>query len=179
MALFIIEALYFFLPAYLSNMAPVILAKINLLPYPIDSNRKWRNKPIFGKNKTWGGLLYASALGTMIFYIQQVLYTIPFFKAISLIDYTSKPLVLGFLLASGAIIGDLGESFIKRRYGKEPGAEWFPFDQIDYVIGALLFGAAMYIPPLKIMAVLFILAPFLHYAANYSGYLLGLKKVKW
>lgn len=175
----IIHAVYYFLPAYVSNMAPVILGKINLLPYPIDANRTWRSKPIFGKNKTWGGLLYASAGGTAIFYIQQMLYSVPFFKSISLIDYTSQSLLLGFLLASGAILGDLIESFIKRRYGKEPGAEWFPFDQIDYVIGALLFGAAMYIPPLKIMIVLFILAPPLHYAANYGGYLFGLKKVKW
>ena|SRR3989344_6434722 len=173
------EALYLFLPAYFANMAPVILGKINVLPYPIDANRTWRNKPIFGKNKTWGGLLYAILLGTVIFYIQQVLYNIPFFKAISLMDYSGQSLLLGFLLASGAILGDLAESFIKRRYGKAPGAEWFPFDQVDYVIGALLFGAAIYTPPLKIIIILFILAPLLHYTTNYIGFLLGLKKVKW
>ena len=175
----IITALYFFLPAYFANMAPVIFGKINALPYPIDSNKKWRNRPIFGKNKTWGGLLYAIVLGTAIFYVQQTLYNIPFFKGISLIDYTSYSLALGFLLASGAILGDLIESLIKRRYNKEPGAEWFPFDQIDYVIGALVFGAAVYLPPLKIIVILFILAPFLHYGANYMAYFLGLKKVRW
>lgn len=177
--LFIIQALYFFLPAYISNMAPVILQKINVFPQPVDLNRTWNGKPIVGPNKTWGGLLYGTLVGTLIFFLQQQLYTISFFQNLSIINYSQQPLILGFLLAAGAILGDLAKSFIKRRLNKQPGSQWFPFDQLDYVIGALLLSLMVYTPPLRIVLTLLIIAPILHFIANRIGYLLGLKKVKW
>lgn len=170
--IFILQALYFFLPAYASNIAPVIFKKINMLPQKV-------HERAFGKHKTWGGLIYGIVFGTMVFYVQQLLYKYELFRQLSLIDYTQQSLLFGILLASGAIIGDLVKSFFKRRMGKVEGEQWFPFDQLDYVIGALLFIAPLYIPPLKIMITLFILAPMLHYSANSIGYFLGLKSVKW
>ncbi len=163
----ILQALYFFLPAYASNIAPVIFRKINIFPQCV-------HQRLFGKNKTWGGLLYGALFGTLVFYVQQHLSFQPV-----LIDYTQQSLFFGFLLASGAIIGDLIKSFFKRRLGKKEGAHWFPFDQIDYVAGALLFIALLYLPPFNIIITLFILAPVLHYTTNYIGFFLGLKKVKW
>jgi CDP-2,3-bis-(O-geranylgeranyl)-sn-glycerol synthase len=174
----IVQSLYFFLPAYVSNMAPVALNKLNPLKRPIDFGMKLHGKPLFGKNKTWGGLVLAIICGTLMFYYQQQT-PILFFKRIAIIPYAQQPLLFGFLLASGAIIGDLFKSFVKRRWGKKSGAHWFPFDQLDYAIGALVFLSPLYIPPIKIIITLLILAPVLHYITNYLGFLLGLKPVKW
>ncbi len=179
MAPFILQALYYFLPAYFANMAPVIFSKLNPLKHPVDFNKTLNKKPVFGKNKTWGGLIYAIIIGTLIFYFQIKLYNYEFFRNISLINYSQQPLFLGFLLASGAILGDLAKSFIKRRLNKAPGQQWFPFDQLDYVIGAFFFSFFIHIPDIKIILTIIILAPFLHYLVNYIGYKLKLKSVKW
>lgn len=179
MMLFLIQALYYFLPAYVSNMAPVLFKKINIFPQPVDLNHTWKGKLIFGSHKTWGGLLYATLAGTLVFYLQKLLYAYPFFQELSLFDYTQQSLWLGILLASGAILGDLIKSFVKRRLSKKPGAPWFPFDQLDFVAGAFLFSFFIYVPPARVMGVIIITAPVLHYAANYVSYVLRLKTVRW
>jgi len=43
----------------------------------------------------------------------------------------------------GALIGDIVESFFKRRIGKVRGQDWIPFDQLDFILGALFFSFAM------------------------------------
>jgi CDP-2,3-bis-(O-geranylgeranyl)-sn-glycerol synthase len=175
MTYIILQAMYFFLPAYLSNMAPVIFSKINPFSQPVDGGKKLGSTRVFGANKTWGGLLIAIITGTLVFYIQQRAGNNTF----ALLDYTTLPLTFGLLMASGAILGDLAKSFVKRRLHKKSGSQWFPIDQVDYVIGALLFTRFMYTPPANVMITLFILAPFLHYGMNYLAFLLRLKRVKW
>jgi CDP-2,3-bis-(O-geranylgeranyl)-sn-glycerol synthase len=171
----IFQAMYLFLPAYVSNMAPVIFSKINLFPQPVDGGKKLWGMRIFGANKTWGGLIIAILIGTFVFYLQQRGGN----NSFALLDYNTMPLTFGLLMASGAILGDLAKSFIKRRLHKKSGAQWFPVDQLDYVMGAFIFISPIYIPPVKAIIALFIIAPFLHYAMNYLAFLLRLKRVKW
>lgn len=175
----ILQALYYFLPAYFSNMAPVLFGKFNIFPQPVDLNKTLGGKPLFGKNKTWGGLLYATLTGTLIFYLQQKLYENGIGTTLALINYAQQPLLLGFLLASGAILGDLAKSFVKRRLNKQPSTPWFPWDQLDLVIGAFVFSFFVYVPDWKIVSILIITTPLLHYATNFIGYKLRLKKVMW
>jgi len=176
---FILQALYYFLPAYIANMAPVILKKINFLPQPVDFNKKWKAKSIFGSHKTWGGLFYAIITGTILFYIQQILYRYPFFQNLSLFDYSQQPLLLGFLLATGAIVGDLTKSFFKRRSKIKAGKSWVPFDQFDFIIGAFIFSFFLYTPPVRIIITILVLSALLHPIFSLIGYYLGLKTVKW
>ena len=49
----IIYPIIFILPAYAANGAPVIFG----CGIPIDLNKKFRGKPIFGKHKTIKGLI--------------------------------------------------------------------------------------------------------------------------
>jgi hypothetical protein len=61
-------------------------------------------------------------------------------QSISWIDYGPGFIwLLGPLLGCGDLLGDAIESFLKRQRGTAPGNPWFPFDQIDYIIGGLLF----------------------------------------
>ncbi|MFC1801695.1 CDP-archaeol synthase [Nanoarchaeota archaeon] len=174
----ILSGLYYFLPAYFANMAPVILKKINFLKYPVDFNKKIGQKRIFGSHKTWGGLFLAIILGTLVFYLQKLVFTIPFFQNYSLIDYSQSSILLGLLLSSGAIIGDLVKSFFKRRISINPGKPWIPFDQIDYVLGALAFSAIIYLPKLSIVLIILIASPLLHIITNLAGYYLRISKTK-
>ncbi len=177
MIFFVIQALYFFLPAYAANVAPVVSG--TLFSYPIDAFCSFRGVRVFGENKTWGGLLGGVLLGTLVFFIQQVLYVIPFFHDLSLFDYSIMPTTLGFFMAFGALLGDLVKSFVKRRLGRTPGSSWFLFDQIDYVLGAFVFIIPFYMPSAALFLILLLLAPVFHYAANYLAFTLGLKKVWW
>ena len=48
-----------------------------------------------------------------------------------------------FSLCFGALLGDVIESFFKRRVGKDRGQDWIPFDQLDFLVGALIFSFLM------------------------------------
>jgi CDP-2,3-bis-(O-geranylgeranyl)-sn-glycerol synthase len=92
--------------------------------------------------------------------------------------------VLGFLLAFGALAGDAIKSFAKRRVGHMSGGKatgipsgksWFPFDQIDYIVGALLLSWPVLQPSLALVAAIVVMYFGLHLVATYLGYRLGLK----
>ena len=115
----------------------------------------------------------------LIFYLQQVLFQYDFFKNISLINYNEYSLLLGFLLAIGAMFGDLIESFIKRRLNILPGQRFIPWDQLDFVIGALIL--SYFIVPLSFIDIILILiiSFILHIIFNHLGYYLKVNKNKW
>jgi len=166
----ILKSLYFFLPAYFANMAPVLLKKIPFANIPV-------NEKIFGKNKTWRGLLLGAIVGGIIFWVQKLLHQVGWQK-LSLIDYNDFSILLGFLMGFGALLGDLVKSYYKRKAGIKPGCPWVPFDQIDFVIGALVIGFFVYVPPAEVALFLIILSPLLHVIVNYIGYLLGIREKK-
>jgi len=131
----ILQAFWLFLPAALANIAPSLLNKVPFLNYPLDFNKKFRNKRILGKNKTFRGLFFAIIISIIAVYIQSFIYpTTP------LIDYTTTNLpLLGFLLGFGAIFGDSLKSFFKRQVNISQGKPWPLFDQLDWIVGAAVF----------------------------------------
>ena len=152
----ILQCFYFMLPAYFANMAPVLVKKINFLKIPIDFNGKINNKPVFGKNKTFRGLVFGVLFAVIIAYFQFMFHKNNIFSDLALIDY-SNWLLIGLLLGFGAIIGDLAESFIKRQLNYIPGEPFVPFDQIDFVLGALIF--VFLLVDLSINKIIVIIAP--------------------
>lgn len=169
----IIEELYFALPFYISNMTPVFVKKLNILNYPI-------NKKLFGENKTVRGFVSAILISILFFYIQSYLFRFDFIKKISLIDYSQINIFLiGFLGGLGTIGGDLIKSFFKRRRKIKPGESWIPFDQLDFMFGALLLINPLVKLRLGSIVILFIITPILHISANHIGYYLGLRNTKW
>jgi len=172
----ILKALYFFVPAYFANMAPVFATKIfgSKLSQPI-----WEKG--LGKNKTWRGLISAIVIGIAFIYLQQYLFnSVEFFKNISLLDYNKINLPLyGFLLSFGAILGDSVKSYFKRKQNLPPGSQWFPWDQLDFVIGGIIFISFVYQPSFFVIFILIVISPVLHILSNQLGFYLGIKKVKW
>jgi CDP-2,3-bis-(O-geranylgeranyl)-sn-glycerol synthase len=171
----IIQAFWLFLPAAFANMIPTLSKKIPFLNFPLDFNKKFKGKPILGKNKTFRGLFFAIIVSILAVYIQSFIYpTTP------LIDYTQANLpLLGFLLSFGAIFGDALESFFKRQANIKPGKPWIGFDQIDWIIGSAVFLNLSFPIPLETSLVAIVLFALLHPITNLTGYLLGTQKNKF
>jgi CDP-2,3-bis-(O-geranylgeranyl)-sn-glycerol synthase len=161
----IIEALKFMFPAYCANAIPVITGG----GHPIDFGKKFFDgKPIFGKNKTIRGFLSGLAVGTAVGLAESA-----FFR-----EY---PILFGFLISLGALLGDLAGAFIKRRLGLSPGDLMPLIDQVDFIIGAILFSlflSLQIMSPALIIAVLIITPP-IHILTNFAAYKLRLKNRPW
>jgi len=164
------HALYFIFPAYCANSAPVIFGGGR----PIDGGRTFIDgKPLLGSHKTVRGFLAGLIVGTLVGFVFQILSPL---QSV-LFRYNAS---LGFVLSLGALVGDLFDSFVKRRLGLPPGSSFPIADQLDFILGALLF--SLIVPPLPqlhiILIVLFITPP-IHLVTNIFAFLLGLKSTPW
>lgn len=180
---FFLQCLYFMMPAYIANMAPVFAEKFGVLKFlarPIDGGRTFRGAQIFGEHKTWRGFVVGVASAVVIIWLQNFLYAFSVFQEISLVNYFEINLwFLGFLFGFGALFGDLIKSFFKRRAGVASGAPWIPFDQIDFVLGALIFVNFIFKTSWPLVVVVLLVTPILHILANRIGYFLKIKNTKW
>jgi CDP-2,3-bis-(O-geranylgeranyl)-sn-glycerol synthase len=176
--LFIIQAVWFLLPAYLANTIPVFVRKLKILDQPVDFNIKFRKKPLFGKNKTFRGFFFGTSAGIITVVFQAAIYDdSAWIRSISLINYNDQSAVfLGFLLGFGALLGDLIESFFKRRVNIAPGQSWIFFDQSDYVIGAFALSAIIVNVKLEVMIAGIIISIVLHFISNVIGYYIGVRE---
>ena len=92
------------------------------------------------------------------------------------VGYAMLPtIVVGALFGLGALGGDAIESFFKRQRNVPPGKGWFPFDQIDYIVGGALATAPFVHLRLYQYVLLIVLWLGVHLVASYIGYLLKLK----
>jgi CDP-2,3-bis-(O-geranylgeranyl)-sn-glycerol synthase len=175
-------ALWFFFPAAIANMVPILVAPFPYLrrfTAPIDGGLTYRGKRLLGSHKTWRGLIAGIIFATLVLWLQQLAvdHSLWIQRMTSQVDYSSLPtLILGPLFAIGALGGDAIESFFKRQRDVAPGHGWFPFDQIDYIIGGAL--ATMPFVQLTILQYLWLIALWLivHVVSSYVGFLLGLKE---
>ncbi len=180
MLTFLLTCIYVMLPAMVANMMPVFVKKIPFLDVPVDFNKTWHNKPLFGNHKTYRGFFFGILGAIFITYIQSLLYIHPTFQKISFFDYTQTSfLLIGFLIGFGVLFGDLVKSFFKRRINVKPGDKFFPWDQLDLVIGAVVFISFVKIPSWQMVVFYLVAGPALHIFFNHLGYWLGLQKVKW
>jgi len=180
---YILSCLYFFLPAYFTNMVPPLAKRaaiFNFFDKPVDFGRKFLGQPIFGAHKTWRGVVSGMIVGISVTLIQLWLYRFSPAKKISFLDYQEINILLfGFLISVGAIFGDLLFAFIKRRLKIAPGGKFIPFDQTNYVIGSAIFLAADFKIGISAWLTIFILTFFLHIISNRLGYLLKIHQAKW
>ena len=177
MIIALVSALWIMLPAYIPNSSAAAFGG----GAPIDGGRNFSDKRrLFGSGKTWRGLFIGIACGVLVGSVQILLasyFNWDFFPKLTILPV--------FLLATGALLGDLGKSFFKRRLGKKSGDPWPVADQYDLVAGAFLltvlfdpqwFFSVMSVP---IVIIILIITPVLHRATNIIGYLGGVKEVPW
>ena len=141
----ILQALWLIFPAYVANASAVIVGG----GIPIDFGKKWKDgKRILGDGKTWRGLFSGTFMGmTTGFGLAVAAYYINSseYGFLNLTNYEGFPLMIPiiFSVCFGALLGDVIESFFKRRIGKDRGENWFFFDQLDFILGALFFSFLM------------------------------------
>lgn len=145
------------------------------LAIPIDGRRTFRGRRLLGDNKTWRGfmvmvpatglafVLVAAALGGSVDEAPAGLWPL----AISHYGLLGAWAGLGFML------GELPNSFFKRRCGIAPGAAperrglrpfFFVLDRIDSVLGMLVAMSLVVSVPLPVWAWLLVIGPGVHLA---------------
>lgn len=175
----ILQSIYLMLPAYFANMAPVIVRNnFRMLGFPIDFNKKIGNKPVLGRNKTFRGLIFGIVFAIIAAYLQFVLYSNNIFIGISIADYSGW-LLIGFLMGFGAIFGDLVKSLIKRRLNYKPGEPFVPWDQTDFVAGAIIFIYPLVALSLNRIIIIFLVSFVLHIIVNHIAYYIRIRKEEW
>ena len=118
----IIEALKFIFPAYCANAVPVIAGG----GLPIDFGRNFSDgRRIFGENKTFRGFFAGLTIGTAVGLAESAVF--------------NYPVLLGLVLSLGALLGDLAGAFLKRRFDIPPGGLLPVVDQVDFIVGAVVF----------------------------------------
>ena len=159
----VIEAIEFIFPAYCANAVPVIAGG----GLAIDLGRNFFDgKPIFGKNKTFRGFVAGLAVGTVAGLAESYL-----------INYA---ITFGFLVSLGALMGDLTGAFLKRRLNIPPGGLLPVVDQIDFIVGAILFSLLLPMPlNWELYVAVLIITPPVHLLTNYAAYRLKLKSNPW
>lgn len=174
---FLAQCIWYLLPMGFANMAPVFMRNtLGFLAIPVDNFTGRRG--IFGSHKTLRGVVVAIPFGLVAFIVQQGLSIHPWFAALGFFQYSSMSLWFGLLAGFGAIMGDIVRSAIKRRMRVRPGGKFVPFDQLDYLVGGMLFTSFLFRPSLTIIVVTLIAGGLLHALTSWIAYLLGLKKDK-
>jgi CDP-2,3-bis-(O-geranylgeranyl)-sn-glycerol synthase len=168
--LLIAQALMFIFPAYCANGTPVLAGGGR----KIDFGRNFQDgKRIFGDNKTYRGFFFGWGVGFFVGLMEGLVF-----------GFDKVPLVFSILVPLGALLGDLFAAFLKRRLDIAPGGMLPVVDQLDFVVGALVFAtlltlAGLYALTWPIAVTVLIITPPIHLLTNYGAYKLKLKKHPW
>jgi hypothetical protein len=180
---------YLFLPLLVGLALHGFCIKYDFLAFlcrPIDRGLKFQGKRIFGDNKTYRGVVVVS-LGTAIgFALQSLLFhRIASVSSVELFEYSFfKSVALGLAVGVAAMLSELPNSFIKRRFEIAPGTAakgwkaviFYVYDQIDFLLGAWLVLAV--VVPVTIGRVLLSSGLLLvaHQLMSSVGYALGMRR---
>jgi CDP-2,3-bis-(O-geranylgeranyl)-sn-glycerol synthase len=162
-ALLVVEALKFIFPAYCANGTPVLAgggAKMDFGKNFVDGKR------IFGDNKTFRGFFFGWAIGMLVGSIEYVV-------------FPGFPVLFIVLTPLGALLGDLTGAFFNRRIGIAPGGLLPIVDQIDFVVGALVFALPLMIVYWQLAVTVLLITPPIHLFTNFLAYKLKLKRHPW
>ena len=178
--------LWIMMPAYLANTIAVVTGG----RFPIDQGRKMGDgNRILGDGKTWSGLLGGTIGGIAVGYLQ-----LNFGNSIEGITGTDSetlwgdtPFLIFFLLAFGALFGDLTASFFKRRQNLNRGDKYPILDMYDFIAMSLLLTLILGKGWLQSwifdgtvpLFTLLIATPILHRGVNIIGFKIGLKNEPW
>lgn len=149
-------------PVAIAGILHMVVVKKDLfasLRAPIDGGRTLGGKPIFGPNKTWRGLVFMVVATALLGVAQGALFG-PWAASAGASSYDARlagSFALGYgalnaVLGLGYALGELPNSFLKRRIAIEPGktgagvlgAVFFLIDQADSVVYGLLLAWAFF-----------------------------------
>ena len=179
----IISAILFILPAYVANGSALVFGGGT----PLDMGKSLKDgRRLIGDGVTWKGFIGGTIVGTIIGAILGLIGQLIgisinqlSFGMINTVVYGDilSGLLLGFLLAFGALCGDAIGSFIKRRIGIQRGKSAPIMDQLDFVIVAIILSLLLVKLDILFILLICVLTLIIHLGTNTGAYLLGLKDV--
>jgi CDP-2,3-bis-(O-geranylgeranyl)-sn-glycerol synthase len=141
--------------------------------------RYWKgwNRPIsrrwLGEHKTVIGFGMGVLAAIMVTFIQS---RVAWPGALVAYDHWA---VLGLRFGVGAKAGDSVKSLVKRRLAIAPGEPWIPWDQLDFVLGALAVVWGQAALSWTDLAAILLLTVAGHVLVNHLGYWTGIRDVRW
>ena len=161
-ATLVVEAFKFIFPAYCANAAPVLAGG----GLPMDFGKNFVDgRRVFGQNKTFRGFFFGLIIGVFVGLVEYAVF--------------GYPLLFSFLSPLGALFGDLTGAFFKRRLDIAPGGLLPIVDQVDFVVGAVLFSLPLGIVSWELAVTVMLVTPPIHLLTNFVAYKLKLKSNPW
>ena len=161
-ATLVVEAFKFIFPAYCANAAPVLAGG----GLPMDFGKNFVDgRRVFGQNKTFRGFFFGLIIGVFVGLVEYAVF--------------GYPLSFSFLSPLGALFGDLTGAFLKRRLNIAPGGLLPIVDQVDFVVGAVLFSLPLGIVSWELAVTVMLVTPPIHLLTNFVAYKLKLKSNPW
>lgn len=152
---------------------------------PLDAGRRWGGRSILGANKTWRGpLLMLTVAPATAWLLSLVLPPAAWPAGFAFLAEPGPALGYGLVAGAGYSLGELPNSFIKRRLGAAPGARpggglgriFYCVDQFDSVLGVALGIWLIYRPPAATLAALIGIGGLVHILFDLMLYRVGVKK---
>ncbi len=187
----IIKTLLVILPVVLAGIAHSVAIRADLFPWAaqrLDLGLRFFGEPLFGENKTWRGVLIMSGMTSVCAWLLSfVLQSEHLPSGFAQLAEPVPALLFGLLIGLGYSLGELPNSFVKRRLRVHPGSRpggpgsllFYFIDQTDSVAGIILFVWAVYGPPVQVLFELFAVGSLVHIAFDMLLYLFEVKKMQW
>ena len=177
--MFIKETLLFILPLFFAGLIHhFLIIRYNLfssLAKPLDCGQTFKGKRILGDSKTFRGFIILIFLTSISMWLLNSFLNIP-------LKFNS--FLCGALFGLGYSLGELPNSFLKRRLNIKEGFSAFNssgiffciLDQVDSIIGSLIILPFVYSPSIRLVVTLLIMGTLLHLFIDISLYKFGYKR---
>jgi CDP-2,3-bis-(O-geranylgeranyl)-sn-glycerol synthase len=169
--LLIMEASKFIFPAYCANATPVLAGGGTRMDF---GKNFYDGKRVLGDNKTFRGFFFGWGIGMGVGLVEGLVFGFQIF-----------PVLFSLLIPLGALLGDLTGAFIKRRLGIPPGGLLPIVDQVDFVVGAIVFSiplamvSSFAMLSWQLVVAVLLITPPIHVFTNFLAYKMKLKSNPW
>lgn len=183
----VVQALYLFAPLVVSSALSGIVMRFDLLhalKRPVDGGATFRGARVFGDGKTWRGVVVAVVGCVAAVAIQKRVVGERVGDA-AVVDYAQvNEFLIGAAMGLGATLGELPNSFVKRRLGIAAGkqtrgplaAVFYVWDQVDLLTTTWPLLAFWVRPSLPLVAGSVVVAMSVHPAVSWVGWAIGARK---
>jgi len=163
------EIIYFILPLLLAGLLHhLIIIRYDLFSFmakAIDNGINLGKQHIFGKSKTWRGIIVVVLFSGVFYFLLSYFFDI---------DFEYPIFVVGMVIGAGYALGELPNSFFKRRLNIGASNSsyqgfsriFYFIDQTDSVLGALIFLYFVYDPSTSLAISILFFGSLLHWLAD-------------
>jgi hypothetical protein len=181
------RALWIFLPVIGAPLLHVWVLRgdwLRGLKAPLDGGRTFRGRRLLGNNKTWRGALLMTS-GVLLATLVLSLWPWWWDQLPSGIR-DAGPVLYGFLLGLGVVVGELPNSFLKRQLDIAPGSQrgsWSGraitlLDQGDLVIGIWICLLPIHVLNVFEGVLAFVVISAIHFGVNLVGFAVGARTAR-